>query len=423
MKNRLSSKAIVVLLTVGLMFIGSTAFAQNFKGKTLTILSMSDEFKTNKVLDDFEALTGAKVDLQIVPNEQYLNKLKPLLKTGKNVPDIFVGEAGFVKEVVNLGQSEDLSKAPYNASTKDMYAYAAQMGTDNKGVLRALTWQTTPGGMMYRRSLAKQYLGSDDPAVVQKSFATWDKYLETGKMLADKGISLLGGAGDLGNVFFAGKKAPYFDKNEKYTLDPIIKTYFEVAKKVRDGGMDAKLGAWSAPWMEGMNTKPGEAKIFSYLWPTWGLFFVMNGQKNSIGDWAVCQVPTGWYWGGTWMNIYKNSPNKELAWAFIKLMTQDKAYIEKYAVRTGDFTSDKTVVAKIKGTFKNEVLGGQNHYEFFAKSADSIDASGVSPDDTIVNAIVSNVLGDYLDGKFPTVDAALVEITNRVKQQFPKAKY
>jgi hypothetical protein len=38
---------------------------------------MSDEFKTNKVVDDFEALTGAKVNLQVVPNEQYPNKLKP----------------------------------------------------------------------------------------------------------------------------------------------------------------------------------------------------------------------------------------------------------------------------------------------------------------------------------------------------------
>jgi len=423
MKNRLSTKAITVLSALGLLLLGSTAFAQDLKGKTLTILSMSDEFKTNKVIEDFEAATGAKVDLQVVPNEQYLNKLKPLLKSGKGVPDIFVGEAGFVKEVVNLGASEDLSKAPYNANVKDQYAYAASMGRDNAGVLRALTWQTTPGGLFYRRSIAKAVFGTDDPAEIGKKFVSWDSFLATGKVLADKGITLLAGAGDLGNVFNAGKKVPWFDKSNKFQIDPIMKTYFDIAKKVRDGGMDAKLGSWSAPWMEGMNSKPGEAKIFAYLWPTWGLFFVMNGQKNSIGDWAVTTTPTGWYWGGTWMNIYNKSPNKDVAWAFIKLLTQDKAYAEKYATRTGDFNSDKTVVAKIKGTFKNEVLGGQNHYEFFAKSADSIDASGVSADDTIVNAIVSNVLGDYLDGKIASVDAAMTEITNRTKQQFPKAKY
>ncbi len=427
MNSRLSTKAISVLLTAGLLLVGSNVFAQQFKGRTLTILSMSDEFKTQGVIADFEAATGAKVDLQVVPNEQYLNKLKPLLKTGKNVPDIFVGEASFVKEVVNLGQSENLESAPYNASTKDQYAYAAQMGRDNKGVLRALTWQTTPGGLFYRRSLAKQYLGSDDPAEVQKYFATWDKLLDTGKLLASKGVTLFPGAADLQHVFAAGKKAPYFDKNDKWTLDPITRTLFETAKKVRDGGMDAKLGAWSAPWMEGMNSKPGEAKIFSYLWPTWGLFFVMNGQKNSIGDWGVVSVPGGWFWGGTWLNIYNKSPNKDVAWAFIKMHTQDPAYMEKYALRTGDFTSNKMVVNKIKGSFSKGdpagVLGGQNHYEFFAKSADAIDASGISDADVVVDALVINVLNDYLDGKIASVDAALAEVTKRVKEQFPKAKY
>lgn len=417
------TRTLALLGSLILVFTVGQASAQAFKGKTLTIMSMSDEFKTNKVIDDFEAATGATVDLQVVPNEQYLNKLKPILKVGKNVPDIFVGEAGYVKEVVNLGVSENLEKAPYNASVKDQYAYAAQMGRDNKGVLRALTWQTTPGGLFYRRSLAKQYLGTDDPVKVGAFFATWDKTLETGKMLASKGIALFPNASDLGNVFYAGKKVPFFDKNDKWSLDPIIKTYFDFAKKVRDGGMDAKLGAWSAPWTEGMNTKPGEAKIFCYLWPTWGLFFILNNQKNSIGDWGVTTTPTSWYWGGTWMNIYSKSHNKALAWAFIKMLTQDKAYEEKFAIRTGDFNADKVVVAKIKGEFKNEVLGGQNHYEFFAKAADSIDASGVSPDDTVVNALISAVIADYLDGKYPSTDAAMAEIKNRVQQQFPKAKY
>jgi ABC-type glycerol-3-phosphate transport system substrate-binding protein len=113
------------------------------------------------------------------------------------------------------------------------------MGRDNKGVLRGLTWQTTPGGLFYRRSLAKQYLGTDDPAEVQKYFATWDKLLDTGKLLASKGIALFPGAADLQHVFAAGKKVPYFDKNDKWALDPIIRTFFETAKKVRDGGMDA----------------------------------------------------------------------------------------------------------------------------------------------------------------------------------------
>lgn len=413
-------KTLAVLLVLAVALTG--AFAQKYKGQTLTILSMSDEFKTNKVVDDFEALTGAKVDLQVVPNEQYLNKLKPLLKTKKNVPDIFVGEAGFIKEVVNLGMSEDLGKAPYNANTKDMYAYAASMGKDNKGVLRALTWQCTPGALMYRRSIAKEVFGTDDPAEVQKQFTSWESFLAAGKKLAAKGYTLIPGAGDLGQIFYSSKKKPYIDDKNNGYIDPIITDFFEVSKAVRDGNMDAKLAAWSAPWMDGGNTKPGEAKIFSYAWPTWGLFFVMNGWKNSVGDWGMINAPVGYYWGGTWLNIYKDSPNKALAWEFIKMMTQDKAYMEKFAIKTGDFLSDKVVDAKVAPTMKSEVLGGQNHYTTFIAGADKIDASGVSADDTTINALVGAVLNDYLDGKF-TMNKAMDEIKARIKQQFPKVKF
>jgi len=400
-----------------------TITPESFLGRTLTILSMSDEFKTQGVIAEFEKATGATVVLQVVPNEEYLLKLKARFQSGTDVPDIFLGEAGFIKEVVNLGMSEDLEKAPFNAVTTDQYEYAVQMGRDRSGVLRGLTWQTNPGAMLFRRSIAKTVWGTDDLTTLQAKFDTWEHYLSSGAELAAKGFYLLPGVTDLGNVFYSGKKVPYFDQNDKWTLDPSIKTYFETAKAVRDGGMDAKLSAWSAAWMAGMNTKPGEAKIFSYLWPTWGLYFVLNGQKNSLGDWAMIQCPAGWYWGGAWMNMYNKSPNKDMAWTFIKQHTQNKASMETYALRSGDFISNRTVVAGIKGVFKNEVLGGQNHYELFDKAASAIDAAGVSDADTVVNALVANVLADYLAGNIATVDLAMAEVTKKVKQQYPNATY
>jgi len=251
----------------------------------------------------------------------------------------------------------------------------------------------------------------------------WLPDIAAGKKLAAAGYTLMPGAGDLSNIFFASKKKPYIDSNNNGAIDPVILDYFKVAKAVRDGGMDAKLSAWSAPWMDGGNTKPGEAKIFAYAWPTWGLFFVMNGWKNSVGDWGMINAPIGYYWGGTWMNIYKDSPNKALAWEFIKMMTQDKDYMVKFAQRTGDFLSDKVVDAKVAPTMKSEVLGGQNHYTTFMAGADKIDASGVSADDTTINALVGAVLNDYLDGKYADTNAAVTEIKARIKQQFPKVKF
>jgi hypothetical protein len=60
--------------------------------------------------------------------------------------------------------------------------------------------------------------------------------------------------------------------------------YMRISKEIRDAGYDAKLDDWSGGWFEAMNTAPGDAKVFLWGWPTWGLFFVLNGQTNAVGD-------------------------------------------------------------------------------------------------------------------------------------------
>ena len=43
------------------------------------------------------------------------------------------------------------------------------------GVQKGTTWQATPGLFAYRRSIAKDVLGTDDPTEVQTYLSDWDK--------------------------------------------------------------------------------------------------------------------------------------------------------------------------------------------------------------------------------------------------------
>ena len=43
--------------------------------------------------------------------------------------------------------------------------------TDSDGNLKGLSWQGCPGTMIYRRDIAKEVFGTDDPAEVQKKGA------------------------------------------------------------------------------------------------------------------------------------------------------------------------------------------------------------------------------------------------------------
>lgn len=132
-----------VALSIILVMTGLTcAFAQD--EITLSLWSFTDEL--TRPIERFEQMyPNIKIELTIVPSEEYPSKLKPVLRTGKNAPDIFTGEFAYVKDFVESGIWDDLSKPPYNADVSELVDYQVEMGTDSTGALRAISWQTTPG--------------------------------------------------------------------------------------------------------------------------------------------------------------------------------------------------------------------------------------------------------------------------------------
>lgn len=395
----------------------------SFEGMTLSIVTFTGEFKDQGIVADFEARTGANVDLQIVPLADYEAKIRPLLATGTNVPDIFVGEAAYVRQFVEAGYWANLSQDPYNADTSEMFDYAAEMGTNENGDVVALTWQTTPGGWFYRRSLAKEYFGTDDPAEIGKLFKDWDTVLETAKKLHDESggtVKMFPGIGEtIFRIFYSPRTVPWVNDKNEFAIDEQLLEYLRIGKIIRDSGYDAKLDDWAGPWFEAMNTPPGEAKVFLYGWPTWGLQFVMNGQDKSVGDWAVAAPPEPFFWGGTWVGMYKDSPNKALAWEFIKMLTQDTEWMEQYALRSSDFLSNKVVMERIKDDYSSETLAGQNHLQYFFEQTPYIDGSAIQGYDYQINSIFAQVVNEYLDGQL-SLDEAIEQVGLRVKEALPQ---
>ncbi|AHC14181.1 extracellular solute-binding protein [Salinispira pacifica] len=395
---------------------------EDLAGTTISILSFSTEFNDQGIIADFEERTGINVEMEVVPTENYEAKLRPLLATGTEVPDIFLGEAAFVRQFVEAGYWDTLSEAPYNADTSNMYDYAVEMGSTEEGDVVALTWQTTPGGWFYRRSIAQDVFGVESPEEVAELFSDWDTVLETAETLKENGYAMFPGIGEtLFRIFYANRDEAWVNDNNEFVIDDQIKEYFRVTKTVRDMGYDAKLADWSGPWFEEMNTAPGDANVFVYGFPTWGLQFVISGQENSSGDWAVTAGPGPFFWGGTWLGIYEDAPatNKAAAWEFIKMLTQDEEYMTMYAKRSEDFLSNKEVMEEVVPTMSSPVLDGQNHFDFFAEAAEEIDGSTIKGYDYQINQILSQVMNEYLEGGLGYEDA-LQELTKRVLEAYPR---
>lgn len=419
----------IVAIGVAVMLVScggdaeEVAVPDSFEGMELSIITFTGEFNDQGIVADFEERTGATVNIQVVPNTDYEAKIRPLLATGQGVPDIFVGEAAYVRQFVEAGYWTDLTEEPFNADTSDMFEYAVEMGTNDEGEVVALTWQTTPGGWFYRRSIAREYFGTDDPEEISQIFSSWDSVLEAAETLKQESngeVSFFPGIGEtLFRVFYTARTEPWISEDNEFQIDEEIQEYLRVAKEVRDNDYDARLNDWSGPWFEAMNTTPEDANVFVYGFPTWGLQFVLNGQEQSAGDWGLASSPEPFTWGGTWLGIYEGSDNKALAWEFIKMMTQDEEWMTEYSERATEFMSSESVMEEVKEGFTSDVLAGQNPLEFFYDQVQYVDATAIQGYDYQINQILMQVMNEYLGDQL-TYDEAMDALGRRVKEAFPR---
>ncbi|MCC5803719.1 ABC transporter substrate-binding protein [Rossellomorea vietnamensis] len=400
------------------------------KDVDLKVWSFTDELK--KPITKFEEKNGVKVELTIVPIADYPTKLKPVLESGVGAPDVFTGEIAFLKQWVDAGYWENLSEKPYNVDEiKDKYVpYVFDLGKDKDGNVRALSWQTTPGGIFYRRSIAKEVLGTDDPTEVGNMMNSMDNVFKVADKMKEKGYSMFPDEGSIRWFSQGDNPQPWVnDKNELQLTDEKIE-YMESAKKLRENNYTALAAEWSPSWFEAMdkpikmkeNGKEKETQVFSYVLPTWGLHSVLKTNvKETTGDWAVTSGPSPYFWGGTWLGVYNKSENKELAYDFVKMMTQDDEFLTDWAKETGDVLAYNPVTNAIKDDFSSEFLGGQNNYQFFLEQAKEIEPGIVTKYDQQLDTFYGNAVQQYVDGK-KSKDDAIKEFYKKVQNAYPDIK-
>jgi hypothetical protein len=406
-------------------------------GKTvLNVWSFTNEIMTMGIA--FEK-THPDVDVvyTMIPmtNGEYQTKLMATLGTDA-VPDVVALEAAFVKSYVESDFLADLGGLMKYAVEDKTYPFVTDVGTSD-GITKAYAYQATPGALFYRRSLAKEYFGTDDPVEMQKILGDMDKYVAAAEVVKTKSNGdtyMVASNGDFMNLFYANRAQPWV-VDGKLTVDPMVDKMVETVKTFRDNGYEAKATQWQEGWFAGMNDTLKDAdgkakKIFSYFLPTWGLPYVLSPNATSadkssttVGDWAVITGPLPYQWGGTWLGVMKDTKQMDLATEFVRFCTLDQENLTNWATgvytneylkaidpavppdqkqAAGDFVSSQVVVEKITAGFDNselsKFLGGQNSYGGFAAAAPSVNARLMQGTDDAIQRALNDPLNSYLEG-------------------------
>ncbi|WP_294430338.1 carbohydrate ABC transporter substrate-binding protein [uncultured Treponema sp.] len=409
-------------------------------GKVLNIYVWNEEFQdrfntyyASKLPED------VKVNWVITPSQggAYQQKLDEALLRQDEVSqdekvDLFLVEADYALKYVNTDFTLDVIKdiGITNDDIKNQYKYTKDIVTDSNGNLKGLTWQACPGGYIYRRSIAKAVLGTDDPVEVGKALSDWDKFNAVAKDAKAKGYFMLSGYDDAFRVYSDNMKNPWV-VNDTIVIDPQIKAWIAQTKEFTDKGYNNKASLWSPESSQGMGAK---GKVFGYFGPAWFIDFVMapgslDDQNapheignGSYGDWAFCKGPQGFSWGGTWICGAKGSDNIEIIRDILRTLTCDTTVMTEIAEKSGDFTNNVPAMEAIAvSDYQNPFLGGQNHIKFFLDSATSIDKSRVSMYDQGMSEKIQSSMKDYFDGKID-LDTAWNNFYTSVLELYPNLK-
>ena len=360
-----------------------------------------------------------------------------LAQTGEDAPDLYCAEAAFVLKYTQ-GDAAGFA-APYedlgidvDAEIKaaDIAQYSVDIGTNPDGKVVALGYQATGGAFIYRRSIAKDVWGTDDPAEIGAKIGagtnSWDAFFAAAEELKAKGYGIVSGDGDLWHAVENSSDQGWV-VDGKLVIDPKREAFLDLSKQLYDNGYMNDTQDWQDAWFADMKGE-GEKGIFGFFGPAWLINYTLAPNcggaavgEGTYGDWAVCEPPIGFFWGGTWLLANNNSTKKEavgqiIDWITLNCTEDGLQYMWANGTMNGeggtkDCVASGTVMAMSNGEL--DFLGGQNMFDVFVPANQYANGKNLTQYDESINQIWRDQVRAYAAGEKDR-DAAIKDFKQTV---------
>lgn len=381
-----------------------------------------------KYVDEFKkAYPNVNVNIQDVSWDDYIEKLQTSYVSGMDIPDIIYGEMAWRGSLYEMDILDNLEEAPYNLNREDMVDSSVPLCSDPNGNIVGVEMQVTPAGFAYKRDLAKEYLGTDDPDEVGKMISTWDDFETVGKQVSEKSGGKVKMMVSLGDVLLSTLSQNTVDYVDGDTVDITAKMKEPLAEtiKLRDDGIIGNVEMYSADWY---NDYASEDYIF-YEAGSWCPPLVISQyDPEGSGNWAVTTPPDGSFnLGGTTLSIYKDSDNKEAAWAYIQyIFFSEKGGSYMYDL-TGNYSCYEPYYSSEYSPMDkegpvDEFFGGQSLVDYYINvAAPTAKTVAQNKYDAVVSDVWQQLLPQYMSDNSIDSDKALSMFINAVQEKEPEA--
>lgn len=452
-------KKLISLLLAGVMTLSLAAcggdqnkVAGTELGDKLVVWTLATDLE--QFAAKYQEETGVEMEVLVIQPEDYPTKVQQAILGGETEPDIIVGEPQMLESFNDMGLFADLDQFGAKDYEGKIVDYVWQVGQDADGHQRAISYQITPAGLYYRRDIAKEVFGTEDPEEIGKLFADYDTILKTAQTLKSAGYRIF--ASDSEISYFSGDTAWVVDG--ALNVSDLRKEYMDLVVELYKQDLTAYAAQWATPWYMAMAgevplltaetqwgiwdtdengdplmniwdtenfknaTKDYETtEVFAFGLPAWGVITMRDNVGATSGLWGVCAGPAYGFGGGTYIGISSKSERQELAWDFVKFCTLNENTADWWIEASqGDTVSLISALEKHKDD-TNAIYGGQKLYSFWMEQAEGIDYSLVTKYDTAINDAWGKAISAIKTGE-KDKDTAINDFYDEVAATYPELK-
>lgn len=404
------------------------------QGKVLNIYGWNEEFKgffekyyagtapindEGKMFDKAPGIPdGVTVNWVINPSDGgvYQQKLDEALRNQSSAAaddkvDLILAEADYILKYTNSDYTLDVATIGVNQVPTE-YQYTVSAASDANGKVKGISFQCCPSALIYRRSIAKEVLGTDDPAEVQAKLDSWAKFDAVAADAKAKGYYMTPSYCETYRVFSNNATSPWVTDG-KLTMPAAVENWLTQAETYMKNGYTLEAGIWGEEKTKEMTQK---GKSMCFFGPAWYFNFCMGAAKEGTikdndgnvifdggstnGDWAICAGPQAHFWGGTWLLAATGTDNEALVADIMKAFTENEDICSALVENEGQFTNNTKVNEKYASdpNFGSEFLGGQNPNTVFCDLAKGIKFENVTMYDQLCNEGLQTSILDFLTG-------------------------
>jgi multiple sugar transport system substrate-binding protein len=293
--------------------------------------------------------------------------------------------------------------------------------TNDRDEVVGIERELNPSGMIYKRKLTEQYLGTQDPDEVGKIVSDWDKMFELGNRINKESggkVKLFAGLNDILKILREQYAEPVFEGNDvnatKY-FESIIPKLLRARKEDVVGKTMTYSPAWNATFLD-------ETTIFYPAAPWTAQWILKPNDPNGEGRWGVTTAPEkGFSWGGTAYGIPSGAKNKELAWKFIEWATCTDEGTKACEEVVGAIVSRKANYANGFPETPDPYFAGQSPNAYLMKKAAPTMKIRQGNQYDVLLVDVLNLITDMIDNDPGlTLDKAVSVAVEELKNKLPE---